>query len=324
MALRLSRRVVVGGMVAGVAATTAPIGASAQQPFTGRTVRLIVEYPSGSGPDIVGRLVAIRLSQVLGGTFYVESRAGASGRIAAQAVASSPADGSTLLLMTATQTIIAATDREIRYDLLKDFAFVSMLVEYPFFIFVSAKSPYKTFDNLLGAARRNPGKITYSSAGIGSTMHLAMEVMLKSAGAMMVHVPGGSQQITDVQNQEIDCGIVSLGAISELVRADYLRALAVTSAARDPLAPTVPTIAESGVPAYAVSTWLALAAPAKTSRDLVDRLQDALKTIMAEPEIRERVALMGFSAVTNGPEQMRERVAADMSKWQPFGAVLQR
>lgn len=325
MTTKLNRRAVVGGMVA---AAAVPIAANAQQHFPAKVVRVVIEFPPGSGPDIVGRLVAMRLSQVLGATFIVEGRPGAGGRIAAQVVATAAPDGSNLLLMTAAQTVIAATARDVPYDLLKDFQFVSMLVEYPFFIFVSAHSKYVTFNDLLDAARKNPDKLTYSTAGIGSTMHLAMELMLQQAGVKMVHVPfagaQGLQSITQVQSQELDCGIVSLGAISELVRTGHLRALAVTSTNRDPLAPTVPTVSESGVPNYAVSTWIALAAPAKTPPDMIGRLQEAIQTIMREPEIRERVSLLGFSPATNGSDEMRARAAADISKWRPFSSLLQR
>src|SRR5262249_19035601 len=149
-------------------------------------------------------------------------------------------------------------------NVLKDFAFVSMLVEYPFYVFTSGKSEYKSLAELLDAARKDPGKITYASPGVGTTTHLAMEMLLKRAGVTMTHAPYvGAQMIPDVQSQVVACAVGNLGAIKGLLDAGQLRALAVTSKDRDPMAPAVPSVAES-LPGYDVTTWVALAAPAGT------------------------------------------------------------
>jgi tripartite-type tricarboxylate transporter receptor subunit TctC len=322
MKQNFSRRAIIGGIAAALStAAMLPAKGDTRSLFAGKTIRLVTEYPAGSGPDLVGRLIAPRLSEMLGGSFLVEPRAGAGGRIAARAVASAPADGSTLLLMTAAQTVIAVTDPDIPYNVLNDFQFVSMLVEYPFFIFTSATSDYNSLSALLDAARKTPGKITYASPGVGTTTHLAMEMLAKQAGVTMVHVPyAASQMVPDVQTNVVSSAVGNLAAIKGLLDAGNLRALAVTSKDRDPLTQTVPAVSES-VPGYDVTTWLALAAPSGTPRPLVDGLHEAVRKIMGEPEIRERLSIVGFTPVTNKPEEMRARVASDIAKWTPFGTV---
>jgi tripartite-type tricarboxylate transporter receptor subunit TctC len=225
MTRNFSRRTIIGGMSAAStgAVMSGKAKADTKQIFAGKAVRLVVEYQSGSPPDLLGRLIAPRLSEMVGGNFIVDPRPGAGGRIAAQAVAAAPADGSTLLLMTASQTVVAVTDPDVRYNLLKDFQFVSMLVEYPFFVFTSEKSNYKTLGALLDAARKNPGKITYASSGVGTTTHLAMEMLLKDADVTMLHVPypGGPQMIADAQNQVVACSLANLGPVKGLAETGY-------------------------------------------------------------------------------------------------------
>ncbi|MBR1231783.1 tripartite tricarboxylate transporter substrate binding protein [Bradyrhizobium sp. AUGA SZCCT0182] len=322
MTQNFSRRAIIGGI--GAALSTAamlPAKGDTRSLFVGKSVRLVTEYPAGSGPDLVGRLIAPRLSEMLGGNFVVEPRQGAGGRIAAQGVAGAPADGSTLLLMTAAQTVIAVTDPKISYNVLNDFQFVSMLVEYPFFIFTSATSDYNSLSALLDAARKNPSEITYATPGVGTTTHLAMEMLVKHAGVTMTHVPyAGAQMLPDVQSNVVSSGVGNLGAMKGLIDAGNLRALAVTSKGRDPLTQTVPAVSEN-VPGYDVTTWIALAAPSGTPRPLVDGLHEAVRKIMEEPEIRERLSIVGFSPVTNKPEEMRARVASDIAKWAPYGTA---
>jgi tripartite-type tricarboxylate transporter receptor subunit TctC len=322
MTRKVSRRTIIAGLGAtGLAPLVAR--ADTKSMFAGKAVRLVVEYQAGSPPDLVGRLIAPRLADMLGGTFIVDPRPGAGGRIAAQVVAGAPADGTTLLLMTASQTVIAMTDPDVRYNLLKDFQFVSMVAEYPFFVFTSGKSEYKMLAALLDGARRKPGKITYASSGVGTTTHLAMEMLLKQAGVTMVQAPypGGPQMIADAENGVVDCSLANLGAVKGLAEAGDVRLLAATSKERDPLAPTIPTVAET-LPGYDVTTWIALAAPAGMPAQIVDALNVAARKAMAEPEIRERLTSVGFSPATNTPDEMRARVAADIAKWSPFGTLL--
>lgn len=303
----------------GALAAAAPIAAYGQQPFAGKTVRLVIGFNPGTPADVMGRLIGPRLGELLGGQFIVDPRPGAGERVAAQYVATAPADGTTLLLMTGGQTIVAATDPTVRYDMLKDFRYVSMLVRYPFFVIVAGKSRYAAFRDLLEAARAAPGKLSYASAGVGTTTQLGMELLLRDAGTQMLHVPyaGGTKVAVDVQNGIVDAWYTVLSSTQGLVQTGDLRALAVTSKERDTRLPDVPPVADT-IPGYDVTTWLALCAPASTSDDLVLRLNAAVKAVMAEPAIRDRALSMGLTPVTNTPEEMRARVVADIAKWKPL------
>ena len=316
----ISRRSTLRGL--GVLATVAPMAAHAQQPFAGKTVRLVIGFNPGTPADVMGRLIGPRLGEILGGQFIVDPRPGAGERVAAQYAASAPADGTTLLLMTGGQTIVAATDPAVRYDMLKDFRYVSMLVRYPFFIIVSGKSKYATFKDLLTTAKAEPGKLSYASAGIGTTTQLGMELLLKDAGAQMLQVPyaGGSKVAVDVQGGVVDCWYTVLSSTQGLIQSGDLRALAVTSKERDARAPDVPPVADT-IPGYDVTTWLALCAPARTPDDIIQHLNAAVRTVMAEPTIRERAMSMGLAPLTNTPDEMRARVVADIAKWKPFEAL---
>lgn len=315
----LNRRTVIAGMGALAAA---PMTANGQQPFGGKTVRLVIGFNPGTPADVMGRLLGPRLGELLGGQFIVDPRPGAGERVAAQYVATAPADGTTLLLMTGGQTIVAATDPAVRYDMLKDFRYVSMLVRYPFFVIVAGKSKYATFKELLAAARAAPGKLSYASAGVGTTTQLGMELLLRDSGAQMLHVPyaGGTKVAVDVQSGIVDAWYTVLSSTQGLIQNGDLRALAVTSKERDARLPDVPPVADT-IPGYDVTTWLALCAPAGTPDDIVLRLNAAVKTVMAEPAIQDRALSMGLTPFTNTPEEMRARVVADIAKWKPLEAL---
>lgn len=317
----LHRRTMMLG--AGALAATLPRAANAQQPFAGKTVRLVIGFNPGTPADVMGRLISPRLAELLGGQFIVDPKPGAGERLAAQHVATAAPDGTTLLLMTGGQTIVGATDPEVRYDMLKDFRYVSMLVRYPFVVLVAAKSPYKTFADLLDAARKNPAKLSYASAGIGTTTQLGMELLLKEAGARMLHVPyaGGARVANDIQGGAVDAWYTVLASAQGLVQAGELRALVTTGGERDPRIPDVPSAAEF-MPGHDVTTWLAMCAPSGTPDAIVNALQGAVKTVMAEPAIRERALAMGLTPLTNTPDEMRARVVADMAKWKPFAAMV--
>jgi len=318
---QLNRRTALQGL--GALAVTAPMAASAQQIFAGKTVRLVIGFQAGTPADVIGRLIGPRLGEILGGTFMVDPRPGAGERVAAQLVTTATPDGTTLLMMTGGQTIVAATDPEVRYDMLKDFRYVSMLVEYPFFLAVSAKSKYHSLSELLAAARENPGKLSYASAGVGTTTQLGMELLLRDAGAKMLHVPytGGARVANDVLAGLVDLWYISYSSSRALREAGEVRALAVTSKNRDPLLPDVPAVSET-VSGHDVTTWLALCAPAGTPDPVVERLNAAVKTVMAEPAIRERCLSLGFTPHTTTPEEMRARVVADIAKWKPLEALV--
>ena len=322
MRSQFSRRSIVGGI--GAFALGMPAIGYAQQLLSGRTVRLVVEFGAGTPPDVIGRLLSPLLAEKVGGVFVVDPRPGGSGRIAAQNVATSTADGTTLMLVTGSQTVIAATDPSAHYDLLKDFNHVSMIAQYPFCLAVSSKSKYETFADLVDAARKNPGKVSYASAGIGTTTHLAMEMLARQLGISWLHVPyttAGNRALIDTLAGLVDVFVSTPNGVAG--QEGQLRLLAVTSKARDPILPNVPSASET-VADYDVTTWLALAAPAATPANIVDQLNAALKAAIATPVVRERVQAMGFTPTTCTPEEMRARIISDINKWKPYASLVKQ
>lgn len=317
MATPLFRRTLLAGLALPALARA--------QPFVGRTVRLLFGFGPGTPPDMIGRLLAPRLADKLGGTFVVEARPGAGERVAVQAVLDAPADGNTLMLVTGSQTVIQATDPALRYDLRRDLRFITMLVRYPFLLVVRGDSPYRTLKQLLDASRAAPGKIAYASAGVGTTTHLGMELLLRQAGVSMLHVPyvGGSRTAAELQAGTVQTWYATFSGVMGQLRGGSVHALAVTSPERDPLGPEVPTVAET-VPGHEVVTWVAAMARAGTPEALVRQLNQALREAMAEPEIGERMAGLGYHVNTTTPEEITARVAADIAKWQPLADLVKQ
>lgn len=312
----LNRRSALLGLSALGASTALP--ARADQVFRGKTVRLVTGYGPGSPADTVARLIGPRLGELVGGTFIADPRPGAGERVAAQVVATSPPDGTTMLMMTGGQAVVAASDPNLQYNILRDFSYISMLVYYPLLLVTATRSKYANLAELLEDARKNPGKRSYASAGVGTTTHLAMELMLRQAKVDMLHVPYSSaRSLADTQSGLVDvlCSVVS--STKSLMQAGELRALAVTSKERSELTPDVPSVSET-VPGVDVTTWLAMAVPSATPAATVTALASAVKTVIAEPAIREKCLALALIPRTNTPDEMRARVAADIEKWKPF------
>jgi tripartite-type tricarboxylate transporter receptor subunit TctC len=290
--------------------------------LAGRTVRLVVEFGAGTPPDLIARLMAPLLATKMGANVIVEPKPGGSGRIAAQTVAKSAPDGTTLLVVTGSQTVISATDSNLTYDFVRDFSHISMIAEYPFCISVASTSKYKTFADLVAQARREPNSVSYASAGAGTTTHLAVEMLSEKLGISLMHVPyttAGSQALIDVLAGTVDI-IVNTpnGAIAQ---GDRLRVLAVTSKQREPTLLDAPSVSEI-VPDFDVTTWMALSAPANMPADLVAELNDAAREAVLAPSVDERIRSLGFTPVANSPEQMRDRILSDIRKWKPYGKLL--
>ena len=317
----VNRRSVLQGAAA--LAASGPASGQAQQIYSGKTVKLVTGFQTGTPADMIGRVIGPQLAGRLGGNFIIDPHPGAGERLAMQLVASAPADGKTLLIMTGSQAVVSATDRHLRYDMVKDFRYVSMLVRYPLMIAVSSGSKFRTLADLVDAAHRNPEKLSYGSAGVGTITHLAMELFCRQAGIKMTNVPytGGTRTAMDLENGGIDCWVTVLTSAQGLINAGTLRVLAVSTRERDPLLPDVPPMSES-VSDYDVATWLALAAPAGTADDVIEALHDALAKILVEPDAQARARALGLSPAPNTPSEMQARVVADLAKWRPFAALV--
>jgi tripartite-type tricarboxylate transporter receptor subunit TctC len=287
------------------------------QSYPAKPVRVVVPYPPGGPTDIVARVVSQKLTEQTGQQFLVENRAGAGGNIGAEAVARAPADGYTLLVATTAHAINPSLFKQLGYDLQKDFAPVSQLTGGPLVIVANPSLPAKDVRELIALAKAKPGALNFASSGNGQSTHLSAELFSSMAGIKMNHVPykGSAPALTDVIAGQADLMFDTMLSAMPQVKTGKLKALAVTSAARSPAAPDLPTVAESGLPGYEAIAWNGLLAPAGTPKDVVATLNAELKRTLELPEIRERFAAQGFGAAWSPPEKYSAFIQAELAKW---------
>jgi tripartite-type tricarboxylate transporter receptor subunit TctC len=286
---------------------------------------LIHGYDAGSNPDTIARHLAPALTEIVAAQIVIEPRPGAAERLAATQVARLKPDGSVLYLMTGGQAVVSATDRTLSYDLLRDFDFIAIVTRFPFVFTVGPDSRFRTMEACLDAARQEPGKVTYGTSGVGSTLHMAMELLLSTLGIRMTHVPyrgGIGRPYNDLVGGRLDMHVVTFSNAQPLLRTDRLRALAVTSKERHPGFPDVPAIAEKIVPDYDVVSWLGFTAPAGLPPAIRDRWQAAFVQAMARPAIKSKLGELGNDTRVSTPAEFRTRVEADMSRWRPLAHVV--
>jgi tripartite-type tricarboxylate transporter receptor subunit TctC len=295
------------------------------QGFPASPVRLIHGYDAGSNPDTIARHLSQPLSEIMGVQIVIEPRPGAAERVAAAQVARLKPDGNVLYLMTGGQAVVSATDRTLSYDLLRDFDFIAIVTRFPFVLTVAPDSRFKTIEALLDEARREPGRRTYGSSGIGSTLHMAMELLLARTGVSMTHVPykgGIGQPYNDMLGGRLDMHVVTFSNAQPLMKTEKLRGLAVTSKERHPGFPEVPSLAERLAPDYDVVSWLGFTAPAGLPPAVRDRWHDAFRQAMARPAIRDKLQELGNDTRVGTPAEFRARVEADMARWRPLAHVV--
>jgi tripartite-type tricarboxylate transporter receptor subunit TctC len=288
-------------------------------------VRLIHGYDAGSNPDTIARHLAPSLTELLGVPIVVEPKPGAAERLAATQIARMKPDGGVLYLMTGGQAVVSATDTTLSYDLLRDFDFIAIITRFPFVFTVAPDSRFKTVQAYIDEAKRDPGKLTYGTSGVGSTLHMAMELLLSQTGAKITHVPykgGLGAPYNDLVGGRLDMQVITFSNAQPLLRTDKLRALAVTSKERHPGFPSVPTVAETLVPDYDVVSWLGFAAPAGLPPALRDRLNEVLRQAMARPDIKNKLEELGNDTRVSTPAEFRARVEQDMKRWRPLAHVV--
>ncbi|MES3000060.1 MAG: tripartite tricarboxylate transporter substrate binding protein [Pseudomonadota bacterium] len=293
-------------------------GAFAQGAYPNRPIKLIVPWTAAGTTDISARMVADRLSAKLGQPVIVDNRPGATGQIGSQAVARAPADGYTLLLMSATvHSVSPNLQKTFPFEPIDDFAPVSEIVRFPYALVVSATSPFQSVNDLIAAARKAPGTISYGSFGQASAPYLITEMLALFSGTKLLHVPykGAAPAITDVLGGNINFFIDSLPSPLAQVRGGKLRALAVTTSQRSQVLPNVPTMAET-LPGFEAIAWLGIAAPAQTPRDVVARIHAALQQIAAEPEYGAKLRDIGLEPTASAsPEQFRSFLQQQKAHW---------
>jgi tripartite-type tricarboxylate transporter receptor subunit TctC len=294
------------------------VSASLAAGYPEKPVKVVVPYGPGGGGDVVGRPLAHFLGERLGMPFIVDNRGGASGNIAMEAVAQSPADGYTLVLALAPQLAVnQSLYKDLGYDALRDFAPITLLGSAPYFLAVHPSVPAKTLAEFIKLARDNPNKYSYASSGNGSGLHLSMELLKSMAGIELVHIPykGAGASVPDLIAGNVQAMFISYGTGSAHIKSGRVRVLAVTSAQRSPAMPDIPTIAEAGVPGYESGVWYALLAPKGTPAPIVKKLHDESVALLKGPEMRERFAADGIKAIGSTPEELTAYIKTERVKW---------
>jgi tripartite-type tricarboxylate transporter receptor subunit TctC len=294
----------------------APLVALAQS-YPTKPVRIVLPFGPGGVADITTRTIAPRLSEGLGQQVVVENMPGAGGIRAASEVAKAEPDGHTLLLLTNGNAVSQALFKSLPYDPVNDFAMISTVGFFSMVIVTGANSKYKTLQDVIAAARQNPGKLNVGTITPGGTQHLAGELFRSSAGIDALVVPHKTtgEVIIGVRNGNLDVGVDFIAPLISGIKAGDLRALAVTAGKRQPQLPDVPTASESGVKGYDVASWNALAAPGKTPAPVVRRVHAELEKALAAPDVQKRFSELGVEPRASTPEHLREFFVSESQRW---------
>ena len=301
---------------AGAAAVPAVSRVANAQAFPARPVRIIVGYAAGGGTDISARVIGQWLSERLGQQFIIENRPGGGTNIATEAVARSAPDGYTLLLATAANAVNASYYDKLNFDFIKDIAPVAAVMRVPLVMVVTPSLPVKSVPELVAYVKANPGKINYASGGAGGPDHMAAEYFKLTTGTEMLHVPyrGLGPAITDLMTGQVQLVFSTMPAAIEFIKADRIRALAVTVAARSELLPQVPTVADV-LPGFEASQWYALGAPKDTPADIIATLNQAAVAAFADPKMKVRIAELGGEPMPMTPAELGKLIVDETEKW---------
>ena len=318
-AARIDRRRIL--QLAAAWATVALRARARAQPiiFPEYPVRLIVPFAPAGGADVVGRILSQRLSEMLGQTVVMENHSAAGGNLAAELVAKANPDGYVLFLASLGHAINKFLFGKVNYDPVADFAPVSLVCTYPNIMVVPVRSPVRTVQEFIDHAKANPGRITYASSSVGTSVHLAGELFKRMAQIEMTHIPyrGAGPAFHDVIPGRIDVMFPAASSALPLMQDGKLRGLAVTALKRQAWAPQLPTVAESGLPGFEASSWNTLFAPARTPPEIVGKIRADAARIAREPDFVQRLADIAITPVGSNPEEARRHLKSEMDKWGP-------
>jgi tripartite-type tricarboxylate transporter receptor subunit TctC len=307
------------GLLLGLAvAVNLPAANGQTTRYPDKPVKIFVGFAAGGGTDVAARILAQKLTETLGQSVMVENRPGASGMIAAEALAKSAADGYTLMMGSQTTLAVApALYRKFSIDAARDFVAVAPAGVSPLVLVVHPSMPVRSVKELIALGKAKPGAINFGSGGLGTTPHMAGELFSLQAGIKMVHVAyrGEAPAINDLLGGQLDLIFANLSAVIGNVKAGSLRALAVTSAQRAASAPDIPTIAEVALPGFEAATWFALVAPAGTPRDIVLRLNAEVTRLVGQAEVRQRFADLGMTVDAATPDALDGYIKTEIAKW---------
>ena len=287
------------------------------QEYPSRPVRLIVASSPGSGVDIVARIVSQRMGDTMGAQMFVDNRAGGGGTVGVQVAAKSPADGYTLLMAAPSFTINASLDRQLPYDVIRDFAAVGRATTGHYIIVVHPSLPAHSLKELIALARARPGQLNFGSGGTGNSTHLAGEYFKSLAKIDIVHVPykGSGPAITDLLGGQIQLMFANITAVVPHIKTGRLRALAASGGSRSLALPDLPTVVEAGVPGYVVTSWFGLVAPARTPQEIIARLNAVLVSVMRERDMLDRLAGEGAEPAPGRPDEFARLIASEVATW---------
>jgi len=307
-----------------IASSLAALPAFAQDSYPTRPIKLVVPYTAGGGVDTIARLVGERMSKTLGQPVIVDNKPGASGMVGAAAVAKAPPDGYTLLLSAAGEIVVNPHlyKGKMQYDPRTELAPISLAVRIPNVLVVNPDVPAKDTASLVAYAKANPGKLSYSSSGVGNPQHLNGELFNNMAGVQTTHVPykGAAQQLTDVVAKHVDMTYTSVAAANNFIKSGQVRPIAVTSAKRVPSLPDVPALAEyKPLAGYELVNWFGMFAPAKTPAPIIQKVHAALADALKDPEVLKKLEVQGAEPALMTPEQFTQFVNAEYGK---FGKVV--
>jgi tripartite-type tricarboxylate transporter receptor subunit TctC len=311
--MKVSRRR-IHGMALGAAALPFVTATAWGEAYPTHPVRLIVGFPAGSGPDIVGRIVAQTVGEKLGQSVVVENRPGAGSNLATADVAHAPPDGYMLMLLTTANVINATLYKNLSYDLLRDIVPVASIDNEPFVFEVTPSFPAKTLPEFIAYAKANPGKVTMASAGVGSAPHIFGEMFQRMAGIALTHVPFRGNPLPDVISGQVDFFIGPVQSALEFVRTDKLRALAMTTTTRFSGLPDVPVVADF-VPGYEASGWLGIGAPKGTPAEVIERLNKTVNETIVDPAVKARLNSLGDTVAPRTSADFGLLMKSDVEKW---------
>lgn len=317
MSTMLRYLAVIGGLLAAGAASEYISDSAMAQEYPDRPITYVVPFPTGSSLDVVARLIAQNLSNSLGQPVVVENKPGAGGNVGTDFVVRSTPDGYTLLHTINSLAAAPALYSNLSFDPVEDLDPVVAVAAQPFMLVVNPTSPWKTVQELIDAAKADPGKLTFGSSGTGSLDHLAGELFNSTAGTEMLHVPyqGGAAVRTDIMAGRIDMAFTGMGAGLPLVEGGQLRALAVTSKDRSKALPDVPTLSETGLAGFEVVNSSAIYAPAGTPEPIIGKLNSEIVAILEMPDVRERLKGLGVEPIGGTPEELGAVLKGDVAKW---------
>ena len=304
-------------LLSAVMLCTCAIASAQATAFPSKPIRLVVPFPAAGGTDLVARALGEGLARELGVAIVIDNKAGAGTAIGNDNVAKAPPDGHTLLLNTSAIAILPSLNARLPYNTQTAFAAVTLIGRAPNVAVVRADSPLRTAADFIAQARARPGRLSYGSAGNGTSTHLAAELLKVSAKVYVTHIPyrGASPMFTDLLGGQIDVGFATLPSVAAFLSSGKLRALAVTSPRRSPLLPEVPTFDESGLKGYEADVWYAVFAPAGTPPAVVRQLHDAFKRAADADGFRKRATTEGLLVTLDSPEETTRIVRAEEAKW---------